>query len=73
MSAGRRIGFGFFGAVAGAMLGGGAGLLGGLGWVELARTSSFEGYSGYVVVYWIVGGLLLGFLVGAVAGAKRGG
>lgn len=73
MPAGRRIGFGFFGAVAGAMLGGGAGLLGGLGYVELAQVTSFEGYSGYVVVLWMLAGILAGLVAGAVFGARRGG
>lgn len=72
MSTGRRIGFGLLGAVGGAVLGGGAGLLGGLAWVELAGTSGFEGYSGFVVIYWALAGILVGLAAGAVFGAKSG-
>lgn len=54
------------------MLGGGTGLLGGLAWVELAGTSGFEGYSGFVVIYWALAGILVGLAAGAVFGAKSG-
>lgn len=72
MSAGRRVGFGLLGAIAGTALGGGAGLLGGLGYTQLAATSSFEGYSGFVVAYWILGGGLFGLIAGIVAGVRLG-
>jgi hypothetical protein len=71
MGAGRTIGFGVLGLVLGAIAGGVLGLLGGLGYTTLAETSGFEGYSGFVVVYWIAGGILLGAVAGAVFAAKR--
>jgi hypothetical protein len=71
MGAGRTISFGVLGLVLGAIAGGVLGLLGGLGYTTLAETSGFEGYSGFVVVYWIAGGILLGAVAGAVFAAKR--
>jgi hypothetical protein len=68
----RAIGFGILGAIAGAAIGGGAGLGGGLAYTELAGTSGFEGYSGYVVGYWLIAGGFIGFIAGAVAGARLG-
>jgi hypothetical protein len=50
------------------MVGGGAGLLGGLLYTELASTRSFEGYSGYVVGYWLIVGAFIGLIVGPVLG-----
>jgi hypothetical protein len=64
MSAGRTFGFGLLGAVIGAATGAGAGLLGGLGYTELMQTSSFEGYSGFVVGFWMLGGLVVGLIAG---------
>lgn len=72
MSVARRTGFGFLGVVFGALLGGGAGLLGGLGYTELAGTTSFEGYSGYVVVFWMLAGGILGLIAGAIIGIRLG-
>lgn len=50
--------------------GGLLGLLGGLGWTKLAATSGFEGYSGFVVVYWLAGGILLGLAAGIYAAVR---
>ncbi len=52
----------FLGAVVGAALGVGAGLL----WTEVFHTSSLEGYSGYLVFLTF---MPIGMLVGAVSGA----
>jgi hypothetical protein len=70
MSTASRIGFGFLGFVLGGGVGGGAGLLLGLGYTTLATTSSFEGYSGYVVGLWILIGVIVGAIGGAVFGAR---
>jgi hypothetical protein len=64
MSAGRTFGFGLMGAIIGAAMGAGLGLLGGLGYTELVQVSGFEGYSSFVVVYWILGGLVFGLIAG---------
>ena len=51
------------GAIGGAALGIGAGLA----WVELFKTSNFEGYSGMLVFFgFMPGGAILGGLAGAV-------
>ncbi|MFT3989064.1 hypothetical protein [Aestuariivirga sp.] len=70
MAAGRTIGLAILGTILGIAAGGGLGLLGGLGWTELMSTSSFEGYSGFVVAYWILGGLILGALAGLISGVR---
>ncbi len=70
MSAARTFGFALLGAVIGAATGAGLGLLGGLGHTELASVSGFEGYSGFVVAYWMLAGCVLGLLVGIFAGVK---
>lgn len=57
--------------LAGAVAGFGAGLLLGLAHVELADVSGFEGYSGFVVVYWGIAGLFLGMFGGAVWGLRK--
>jgi hypothetical protein len=49
------------------LIGGLLGFLGGLAWTELAATSGFEGYSGFVVVYWLLAGLVLGLIAGLIA------
>jgi hypothetical protein len=72
MSAGRKIAFGLLGLVAGVVAGGALGLGGGLAWTELMNTSSFEGYSGYVVVFWMLGGILIGGAAGLIFGAVKG-
>jgi hypothetical protein len=52
------------GVLGGAVLGVGAGLA----WVEIFKTSSFEGYSGVLVFFgFMPGGAILGGLAGAVA------
>jgi len=51
------------GALGGAALGVGAGLA----WVEIFKTSNFEGYSGMLVFFgFMPGGAILGGLVGAI-------
>jgi hypothetical protein len=75
MALGRAIGFAAIGLFAGAVLGGAAGLAGGLGYISLAETSGFEGYAGFVVLYWILAGIVLGAIAGAIGGvllAHRG-
>jgi hypothetical protein len=52
------------GVLSGAVLGVGAGLA----WVEIFKTSSFEGYSGVLVFFgFMPGGAILGGLAGAIA------
>ena len=54
----------FLGALGGAALGIGAGLA----WVEIFKTSNFEGYSGMLVFFTFMPlGAILGGLVGAVS------
>lgn len=60
------------GLILGTALGAGAGLLGGLAYTMLAGTSSFEGYSGFVVVAWMLAGGFLGAIVGTIVGARWG-
>jgi hypothetical protein len=71
MSAGRTFGFGLLGFVVGGTTGAGLGLLGGLGYIELADVSGFEGESGYAVILWALAGLLVGCVAGTVFGVKR--
>ena len=53
----------FLGALGGAALGVGAGLA----WVEIFKTSNFEGYSGMLVFFgFLPGGAILGGLAGAI-------
>jgi len=52
----------FFGALAGGVIGVGAGFL----WTSVFHTSDFEGYSGMLVFYTF---MPLGIIVGAVLGA----
>jgi hypothetical protein len=70
MSAGRTFGFGLLGFVVGGTTGAGLGLLGGLGYTQLADVVGFEGEAGYAVVLWALGGLVLGLVFGVVAGVK---
>jgi len=53
----------FLGALGGAALGIGAGIA----WVEIFKTSNFEGYSGMLVFFgFLPGGAILGGLAGAI-------
>jgi hypothetical protein len=70
MSAGRSIGFALLGLILGAIVGGGVGLLGGLGYTGLAQTSGFEGYSGFVAAYWMLGGIVVGLIAGVIFGTR---
>ena len=54
MSVAGRAALALLGLVLGGVAGGVVGLLGGLAYTELAGTSSFEGYSGFVVAFWIL-------------------
>jgi hypothetical protein len=63
MTAGRKIAI----VILSPLIGGLLGFLGGLAWTELANTSGFEGYSGFVVVYWLFAGLILGLIAGLLA------
>jgi hypothetical protein len=62
----RRLGLAALGLVLGSAGGGVAGLLAGLAYVEIANTSGFEGYSGFVVAFWMLGGVTLGMILGLV-------
>lgn len=66
------IGFAILGLLLGTGCGGGIGLLGGLAYTSLVSTSSFEGYSGFVVVYWLLAGAGLGLIGGTIFGIKFG-
>jgi hypothetical protein len=70
MATGRTIGFAFLGTLLGGALGAGLGIAGGLLWTSLAGTSGFEGYSGFVVAYWMLAGILVGLFAGLVAGIR---
>jgi ABC-type antimicrobial peptide transport system permease subunit len=67
MSTGRKIAY----VLLGPMIGGFVGFLGGLAWTELAGTSGFEGYSGFVVVYWLMAGVILGLIAGLFIAVRR--
>lgn len=62
----RRLGLAALGIVLGSAGGGVAGLLAGLAYVEIANTSGFEGYSGFVVAFWMLGGVTIGMIIGLV-------
>jgi hypothetical protein len=66
MTAGRKIAIVMLSPLAGGLLG----LLGGLARAELAATSGFEGYSGFVIVYWLFTGLVLGLIGGLIAAVR---
>jgi hypothetical protein len=70
MAAGRSVGFALIGAIAGAVLGGGAGVFVGLAFNSIADTSDFEGFSGYVVALCMVCGVISGFLAGILTGLR---
>ena len=70
MSAGKTFGMGLLGAVIGGGTGAGLGLLAGLAYISLASTPGFEGQSGFVVAFWMLGGILLGLILGMIAGVK---
>lgn len=42
-----------------------------LAYFQLASISRFEGYSGYVVVYWILAGIAVGAMEGIALSARR--
>jgi len=73
MSVAARIGLALLGLVVGGAVGGGLGLGGGLLYTELAGTSGFEGLAGYVVVVWMLGGILLGLIAGLIVALRRSG
>ena len=70
MSIARRLAFAALGITLGSSGGGIAGLLAGLAYTEIAATSGFEGYSGFVVAFWILGGVAIGMIVGLVVAYK---
>ncbi len=70
MSIARRIAFSLLGLILGSLGGGVIGLLAGLAYTEIAATSGFEGYSGFVVAYWILGGIVFGMIAGLVIAHK---
>lgn len=70
MSMARRLGFALLGIALGSSGGGIAGLLAGLAYVEITGTSGFEGYSGFVVAFWLLGGVVIGMIAGLVVAYK---
>ena len=70
-TAARKIGQVFLGSVIGAVAGGVAGLGIGTAYVELANVSSFEGASGYAVVFWIFAGILCGAIAGVLVALRN--
>ena len=70
MNVAGRIGLVLLGLLLGCALGGGVGILGGLTYTGLADTSDFEGYSGFVVAFWMLGGILLGMIIGVIAASR---
>ncbi len=58
------------GLLVGAFLGGGGGLLLGLGYTASAGTSCFEGQCGFVVVLWMLGGLVVGAAAGPLVALR---
>ena len=66
MTLARRLGLAALGIVLGSAGGGVAGLLAGLAYIEIANTSGFEGYSGFVVAFWMLGGITIGMILGLV-------
>ncbi len=70
MSLMRRLGIAVLGITFGASGGGIAGLLAGLAYIEITGTSGFEGYSGFVVAFWILGGIVVGMIAGLVVAYK---
>lgn len=70
MATARRVGFALLGMILGAAAGGGAGIGGGLLYTTLAQTSGFEGYSGFVVAFWMLAGGLVGLVAGLVTGLR---
>ena len=67
MSIARRLAYAVLGITLGSAGGGVAGLLAGLAYTEIAGTSGFEGYSGFVVAFWILGGVVTGTIAGLIA------
>ena len=70
MSMVRRVGFALLGMLLGAIAGAVAGLLGGLGYTELVQTPGFEGYSGFVVAFWLLAGTAIGMIFGLIVAYK---
>jgi hypothetical protein len=54
-------------------VGGAVGLCCGLAYTALAGTSSFEGYSGFVVAYWMLAGIIPGAIAGPILLIRRAG
>jgi len=62
----RRLALAALGITLGSSGGGVVGLLAGLAYIEIADTSGFEGYSGFVVAFWMLGGVAIGMMLGLV-------
>jgi len=59
--------FAFLGAIGGLLLGAAIGVLTGLAWVTVFKTSNFEGYSGMLVFFGFApGGAIIGGFIGAI-------
>ena len=70
MSIARRLAFSVLGIILGSSGGGIVGLFAGLAYTEIAGTTGFEGYSGFVVAYWILGGIAIGIIAGLIVAHK---
>ena len=62
----RRLALAALGITLGSSGRGVVGLLAGLAYIEIADTSGFEGYSGFVVAFWMLGGVAIGMMLGLV-------
>lgn len=68
----ERAGTAIAAGLAGGILGGALGAAAGSLYVDIARVSSFEGQSGYLVVFgFVLPGMLIGAVLGAVVGWRR--
>ena len=65
MSPAHRIGFALLGLMVGSSGGAAVGLLAGLAHIEI-QSRRFEGYAGFVVAFWILGGTIIGAIAGLV-------
>jgi len=72
----RTVLFAVLGAIGGLLLGAALGVLAGLAWISIFKTSDFEGYSAMLVFFGFApGGAVIGGIIGAIwaamAAAKK--
>ena len=70
MSSAHRFAYAMLGITVGASAGAVVGLLAGLAHIEIAGTSGFEGYSGFVVAFWLLSGVMIGMVAGVLIAYK---